>query len=494
MTLADRVQRNDTAASFFSLNWLEPQESGEDVSALLAHYRTPDGILDFTHDILHVTPAPYQAHIMRTFVDKRRVAVRGAHGMGKTSLASWIVLWSIATAPADVKVVMTASAWRQLTFYLAPEVKKWARHGDWARIGLQMREGKELLEQQIKMNDREAFPVASDNPMLIEGAHASRLVYVFDEAKAIPNDTWDAAEGAFSTGEAFALAISTPGEPSGRFYDIHARKPGYEDWTAIHVTLEEAIAAGRISQEWVAARKKQWGEASAVYQNRVLGNFDTSGEDNVVPLAWVEQSNARWLAVNGKGEGNTAYGVDPAWKGEDKSAIARKVGVVIERVESHAKEDTMQTAGRVAAAVNKRTPVAIDTIGVGAGVYDRLKELAYSVRSVNVSKPALNPHSKKPLTDESGTVTFVNLRSALWWMLREAIDPSNPDAIALPPDDQLTGDLTAPKWWYNSKGQIVVESKDDIRERIGRSPDKADAVALALYAERFGRYIPVVFA
>jgi hypothetical protein len=89
------------------------------------------------------------------------------------------------------------------------------------------------------------------------------------------------------------------------------------------------------------------------------------------------------------------------------------------------------------------------------------------------------------MTEASGEVHFENLRSAVWWMMREALDPTNEEALALPPDDEdrLIGDLTAPRYKYTSKGRIQVESKDELRARIGRSTDYADAVGLALYTD-----------
>lgn len=443
-------------------------------SVSLEPYHTADGIIRFVRDILHAEPTPYQEDILRALVEQRRVAVRGPHGLGKTTLAAWVILWAITTFPGDVKVPTTASAWRQLEKYLWPEVRKWAAKADWGQLGLSLRRGKELLDLSIKLPDKEAFAVASDNAALIEGAHASTLVYVFDEAKAIPNATWDAAEGAFSAGGCYALAISTPGEPSGRFYDIHARKPGYEDWFTRHVTVDEAVAAGRISRDWVEQRARQWGDKSAVYQNRVLGEFDASGEDNVIPLAWVEAANKRFFEVEGKGEGATTYGVDVARYGEDQTVIARLVGRVLESLAYHTKQSTMQTAGYVAATVGKQDTTGIDVIGIGAGVYDRLAEQGFAVRAVNVSE-------KTDITAADGKQAFFNLRSALWWLAREALDPESADPVALPPDDRLTGDLTAPLWTYTSDGKIRVESKDDIRARIGRSTDAGDAFMLALY-------------
>jgi len=451
---------------------------------LLEQYRTEDGIILFVHDVLGVTDiAPYQERILRLLVTDRKVAVRGLHGLGKTSLAAWVVLWVICCFEGDVKVPTTASKWRQLTHFLWPEIRKWARRADFSKLGINLRYGKELLETQIKLNGKEAFALASNDPGAIEGAHATTMCYIFDEAKSIPNDIFDAAEGAFSTAgndtsdKAFAFVISTPGTAAGRFYDIHARKPGFEDWTVVHVTKEEAIEAGRVSQEWVDARARQWGTSSAVYQMRVEGEFDISGEHNLIPLAWIEAANDRWHDANGKGAGQLAVGCDPARFGEDKTAIAVKVGDIVESIEYYSKADTMQTTGRVVAAVdnNHATPIAVDVIGIGGGVVDRLNEQGYSVQGVNVGHGST-------ATDASGEIGFVNLRSQLWWMMRELLDPANSPTLALPPDDRLTGDLVTPQYGYTSTGKIKVESKDDMRKRIGRSTDSADAVMLSIYA------------
>lgn len=447
-------------------------------------YADEDSIVRFVRDVLGVEDlAPYQADILQAFVRHKRVSVRGPHGIGKTAIAAWIVLWIMTVFDDDTKVPTTASAWRQLTHFLWPEIRKWASRANWHLLGIEIRRNKELLERSFRLPGKEAFAVASSDAALIEGAHATVLAYVFDEAKAIPIAIWDAAEGAFSgaggdtDATAYALAISTPGEPAGRFYDIHSRKPGYEDWWVRHVTLEEAIAAGRISREWADQRGVQWGENSAVYQNRVLGEFAESADDAVIPLAWVELANERWRAVNGTGpeDGKVGYGVDPARYGEDKTSTAKLVGNVCEWITYHAKQDTMQTAGRVAAMITKTTPVGIDVIGIGAGVYDRLNEQGYKkAKPVNVAEST-------SMKDSHGQLEFVNLRSAIWWGLRDALDPTGDEPMALPPDDILTGDLTAPHWTYTSSGKIKVEGKPEIRKRIGRSTDGADALGLAWY-------------
>jgi hypothetical protein len=382
----------------------------------------------------------------------------------------------------DVKVPTTASSWQQLTKYLWPEIRLWASKADWSILGLRMRRHKELLDQSIKLENKEAFAIGSANPERMEGAHGSKLFYVFDEAKAIHKDTWNAVEGAFSTAgtdtedEAYALAISTPGETSGVFYEIHSRKAGYEAWHVIHVTLEEAIAAGRISLGWVEQCKRLWGETSGIFKRRVLGEFDDSDEEVVIPLSWIEAANERWKEVNGLGNGIVSYGVDVARFGEDKSTIVEKIGNVVGKITYKAKQNTMETVGNVVNKVQyKDDIIAVDVIGMGAGVVDRLKELGYAVIGINVG-------SKATAKDEAGLTSFRNLRSQLWWMVREMLDPANNPVLALPPDDKLTGDLTTPKYTYMSNGDIVVESKDEIRKRIGRSTDSADCVMLACYA------------
>jgi len=411
---------------------------------------------------------------------QKRVTVRGPHGLGKTAMAAWVILWFALTRDGeDWKIPTTASAWRQLTKYLWPEIRKWVRRLDWKAIGREgFSENRELLSLSLKLETGEAFALASSDVSAIEGAHATSLLYVFDEGKAIPDDIWNGAEGAFAspeTGEALALAISTPGEPQGRFYEIHTRKAGLEDWWVRHVTLEEAIAANRISREWAEQRRRQWGEKSAVYQNRVLGEFAAGEEDGVIPLAWVEAANQRWLEWQDQGaslpEQMTAVGVDVARSGEDKTVFALRYDNIISELRHYTKADTMETTGRVGGILNLGGTAIVDVIGVGAGVVDRLREQGKQVEPFNAAE-------RTDHKDNSGELGFVDTRSAAWWNLREILET---EPIALPPDDKLIGDLVAPKWKVMSGGKIKVESKDEIRKRINRSTDDADAVIQAFW-------------
>lgn len=443
----------------------------------------------FVHDVFNWRegegPTGYQDEILAAGETHKRRSVRMPHGGGKTAIAAWEVLhFSLVHDGEDWKVPTTASSWRQLSKFLWPEIHKWSRRLKWGLLGRSMFDKRiELLTLSLKLSTGEAFALASDDETAIEGAHADQLLYVFDEAKAIKAAVFDAAEGALSGGdftEAFALAISTPAEPTGRFYDIHRRKPGYEDWWTRHVTLEECIQAGRVSREWAEQRKKQWGEKSAVYQNRVLGEFCATDEDSIIPLAWVELANERWEQWNEMKEWSmfTGVGVDVSRsQNGDKTCLALRHDKVITELRRSTEVDVMNVTGKVAALLRSRSGQAVvDVIGIGAGVVDRLREQKLSVSAFNASE---STNAK----DRSGELEFLNKRAAAWWNMRELLDPANGEDIALPPDDELIGDLTAPHWKVTSAGKIQVESKDEIRKRLGRSTDIGDPVVMVFFEE-----------
>lgn len=450
----------------------------------------------------------YQGDILDAIPRERRVAARGPHGLGKSTTAALAVLWFATTRDAadiDWKVLTTASAWRHLNKYLWPEIHKWARRIRWDVLGRDpFSELTELLTLNLKLLNGAASPVASNKAELIEGAHADSLLYLVDEAKAVPNATWDAIEGAFSGGradglpEAFALAISTPGPTTGRFYDIHRRAPGFEDWFTRHVTLEEAIAAGRISRPWAEQRARQWGADSALYANRVLGEFQAADEDSVIPLSWVDAAIERWHEWDQAGrppvEGRRILGVDVARSGGDSTVMAQRYGWLIAALVAHDREDTMHTTARVLGALSgdehdhaqdeeeqepgsALVPV-VDSMGVGGGVVDRLRELGAPVL-------AYTGAAKTRRRSRDGEFGFTNTRSAAYWNLRELLDPAFGAELALPPDDLMVSDLTTPTWDVTTglPPKIQVERKEDVVTRLGRSPDRGDAIAMSYFAE-----------
>lgn len=428
--------------------------------------------------------ADYQADVLTALDHDHRVAVRGPRGLGKSCIGSIAVLWFSLTREAagiDWKIVTTAGAWQQLKNYFWPEVHKWAGLIRWDIV----RDGKppkadELMRQALRLPHGLALAAAPTDSAKIEGAHASAILIMFDEAKLIPATTWDAIEGALSGGgEALALALSTPGDPQGRFYDIHSRRKGLEDWTARHVTLDEAVAAGQISRAWADQRILQYGMTSQFVQCHVLGEFHAADDDAVIPLAWIEAAVTRWREWDDDGRpdlpGPRACGVDVAGSGSDLTVIAIRRGPVLTELRRFAKADTMATAGRVKGLLDAdpEMTAVVDAIGIGAGVVDRLREQKARVEAFTASKGA------GARRDASGEFRFSDWRSYSLWKMREALDPSKSPVICLPDDDLLIGDLCSPKWRVESGARIRAESKDDLRKRLGRSTDDGDSCVMS---------------
>lgn len=207
------------------------------------------------------------------------------------------------------------------------------------------------------------------------------------------------------------------------------------------------------------------------------GDFNAGIEDDpfqVIPTKWVELAMERWTRPL-KLEPMDSMGVDVARGGRDKTVIARRHGMWFDVPLDYPGKETPDgpaTAGLVIASMRDRAPIHIDVIGVGSSPYDFLKEAKQHVLGINVATESL-------ATDKSGMLSFFNLRSELWWKMREALDPANNTGIALPNDPRLKADLCAPKW--KLQGQTIkVESREDIVSRIGRSPDYGSAYILAL--------------
>lgn len=198
------------------------------------------------------------------------------------------------------------------------------------------------------------------------------------------------------------------------------------------------------------------------------------GAMQVIPTAWVEAAQARWTKPHQLTTMST-IGVDVARGGKDNTIISRRHGAWFDELLLYPGSETPNgpvVAGLVIAAGRDLAPIQIDVIGVGSSPYDFLVTAKQQTLGVNVSE-------KSFATDKSGRLGFFNLRSELWWLMREALDPTNNRGIALPPDRQVLIDLCAPLWKV-SGSVIQVEGREEIIKRIGRSPDWGSALILAL--------------
>ena len=209
------------------------------------------------------------------------------------------------------------------------------------------------------------------------------------------------------------------------------------------------------------------------------GDFTAGMEDNawqVIPTAWVDAAMDRWKPFDEQEPGPmTAMGVDPSRGGRDESIVSRRHDDwfdELEVFEGQTIPDGPTLGAEILRVRRDGCPVHVDAIGIGASVVDWLTHQHVQVVPVTGSE-------KSEDTDETGTFKFRNARTAAWWMLRETLDPKNRSPIALPRDSKLRADLTAPTYKILEGNVIALEKKEDMKKRLGRSPDRGDAVVYA---------------
>lgn len=209
------------------------------------------------------------------------------------------------------------------------------------------------------------------------------------------------------------------------------------------------------------------------------GDFAAGAADpawQAIPTEWVKAAQARWTDRQIKGP-MTAIGFDPARGGIDKSTIARRHGQWFDKLVTAPgviTKDGPTAAAFVVPYVRDGVWICVDSIGIGSSALDFLKGLNLNVFAVNGSESS-------HVTTIAGNLRFRNKRAEMYWRLREALDPTARDPVALPPDAELLADLTAVRYKVVTMGKqtaLQMRDKDEIREMLGRSPDKGDAVAM----------------
>jgi hypothetical protein len=207
------------------------------------------------------------------------------------------------------------------------------------------------------------------------------------------------------------------------------------------------------------------------------GDFGAGVSDDpwqVIPTEWVRLAQERWEKEQPRGLSMDSVGVDPARGGRDNTEISCRFGHWFSEMHSYPGADTPNGPLVASLAVSKakdKAPIHVDVIGIGASVVDHLEENGVHTVAVNNSE-------KSEEKDKTGNLSFYNIRAQDWWRMREALDPDGDERVALPPCPEIKADLTTPRWKLQARG-ILVEPKEDIKKRIGRSPDKGDAIVLA---------------
>jgi phage terminase large subunit len=420
-----------------------------------------------------------QAGILRSLdAGHKRIAVRSGHKTGKSTDLAAIALSFVSvyeggrvliTAPTDKQV--EKASWREIKmFFRRARVRIPGRVYETARTGYK------------GPGETEIFGFVAKSADAFSGPSGGRMVIIVDEAAGVDNEIMEAIEGA-AGGGAIVILVGNPTQTTGPFYDAFHKQRA--QWRIHHLDSRKAIAwqekhgyrPGLATPEWYARCVAMWGAHDARTEVRCHGEFPSQGASQVVGRAAYLAAVARYPKHIGRDLTRFSFGLDVARMGDDKSACIGVQGLLAHPARTWSKLRSGELALEVRkymhemnkrhGDVEQKPIVKVDEAGVGAGVYDRLLEFDdIETVGINVSERSDNP------------AEYENLRAQLAFGVREFIDAGG----VLPEDEQLREDVLAMRYGFAKKsGRILVESKDDIKARIGRSPDKGDALMNAVY-------------
>lgn len=439
-----------------------------------ARYRNDP--VGFITDILDERPWSIQATIAEAVRDHPNVAVPSCFGSGKDWIAARIGAWWVSTGGI---LVATSNSFQQLRTIYWKELRHAHRRGDLPGnpsngTDLRWETGGDGWGIAVKPDD--------NDPEGLQGIHGDRVLVIIDEANGVGSPLWEATAGLVVNEASRRLAIGNPWEPSGPFYDA-CRSP---TWHVIPISVfdtpnftgEPVPAKAQnelVGPFWVDQRRQEGLEGTPWWTAKVLGQFPDTASNQVIPLSLVEQ--ARGIAH--LPDHKEAAGLDVARFGTDDSCLVEGSGngpEVVTIVHGH---DTMQVAGMGARFLrDRRGTLAVDVVGVGSGVYDRLREqrLPGTLHEVQAGGGSDNE-------------ALLNMRAELWWNVREAFYRGEISLARLdePTYQRLRAELTGPTYRLTSNGRVQIEAKEEMAKRGLPSPDVADAFCLWQHARSRAR-------
>ncbi len=427
----------------------------------------------------------------------------------------------------NTKIALTAPTDRQVMNIMMPEVARLVERAKQRGIDLPGT----VTSDRIRTNNREWFLVGfkadEKNHEAWSGFHAVHTMFIVTEASGVSDNIFDAIEGNLQ-GDSRILLVFNPNTPIG----YAARSQKGDRWakfrlnslTAPNVLQKRVIIPGQVDYPWVVDKLQQWctpirkEEAQPelddfefegqwyrpedLFRKKVLGKFPKVSDDVLIPQQWIEEAQERWRMAQGRepmerDKDIRMLGVDVAGMGRDATCYVERMGAWCSGFDCHnsgGTADHMEVAGKIAA-WRRRQPfmyVSIDTIGEGAGVYSRCKEVERSpeyIISCKYSEWGGNDPDR--LRDMTGEYRFVNMRAYLFWCVRDWLNPKNNTGAMLPPDPQFEEEASEIRWFFRSDGKIQIEPKEDIKKRLGRSTDRFDALANTFYPMNQRRQIDI---
>ena len=432
-----------------------------------------------------------QQEVIESVRDHAQTAVHSCHAVGKSFVAATTVAWWLDAHPVgEAFAVTTAPTDKQVKAVLWREINRLhTRAGLPGRTNLsEWYIGKELVAFGRKPADQD--------PTAFQGIHARYVLLVLDEACGIPKELWDAGSSIVSNEHSRTLAIGNPDDPVGEF--AQNCRAG-SDWNVIHIgyrdtpnftgeKVDDIVRDSLISERWVTERARKWGVGSAIFVSKCEGRFPLEGTSGTIPYAWAVACRDLELPSGGVFDTPVEAGIDVG-AGGDRTVIRERRGLRAGREEVFVDADPMRTVGRLVEKIVEWgvTRVKIDSIGIGWALAGRLRELS-SVHNVAGLLNGETTHSAEVVDvnfgerpTEGNEHKFLNKRAEVYWNVgREYSRLRRWDLGAV--DDDVIAELTVSTYQVmDSYGKIKIEPKDKIIERLGESPDRAEALLLAFY-------------
>jgi hypothetical protein len=428
----------------------------------------------------HNGPDEWQRGILADIRDGRsldeaiRMAVASGHGIGKTALVAWIVIWAITTWD-DCRGTVTANTDTQLRTKTWPELAKWHRlsiFGHWFVYTATALYSADPAHQATWRID--AVPWSKVNTAAFAGLHNAgrRLLLVFDEASEIDDMIWEVSEGALTDArtEILWLAFGNPTKNSGRFKECFGRFR--HRWKCRQIDSRTAKMSNKnLIEGWI----KDYGEDSDFVRVRVRGVFPRAGSMQFISSEIAEAAASEEFEAEHGLYDPRIMGVDVARFGDDQTVIKIRIGRDARSIPAVKLRgvDTMQVAARVVEIAHKHhvDAIFVDGGGVGGGVVDRLRYLRQPVFEVQ-----FGGNADRASVSQEGAVVYFNKRAEMWGLMRDWLP-----GATIENDPELIADLTGPEYGYalkEGRDAIQLEKKADTKKRGLASPDNADALAL----------------
>jgi hypothetical protein len=403
----------------------------------------------------------------RSLSKKIGIAIKSGHGTGKDTCLSWIYYCLMVCYPF-FRGLVTAPTAAQLKRNLWSEFSKWRRKSKIIQESIEIETDLVYNREHKKewfIQSRTCNPKSSEDEQAetLSGTHSKYMLVGIDEASSVPRPVFKPLESTLTGFMNFALMIGNPTRGHGYFYD--AFNNDIKNWETITWSSEESPI---VSRDFIERMESKYGKDSNMYRVRVLGEFPITDTTSLIPYSWVMAAVDREIEID-KGA-PIIKGIDVGGSG-DPSIILTREGSVVTDIREFSNPDTMETAAWIMKElVGSDYNIAyIDPIGLGAGVYDRLRQ--WGVRD-------LEPIDVRM---ESSNPDYFRLRDELFMRVREKFERG---IIKIPDDLELIGELSTIRYDDpdRTKGKIKIESKHNMRKRNVESPNKADALA---YTYRF---------